>query len=154
MYNLETKNQEEERKKKSLANPVESRTWGRKDMEKKSKEQKNKVAENNLNIAVFMIISISALNALVLNHVVLWDSKRSHMLCEFPWWLGGKVSVCWQETQVPSLIWEDSVCWGATKPLCPNHWADALEPSCNSGGWCALELMLHKKRSNGKAAGE
>ena len=40
-------------------------------MEKKSKEQKNNVAENNLNIAVFMIISISALNALVLNRVVL-----------------------------------------------------------------------------------
>ena len=52
MYNLETKNQEEEgKKKKSPANPIESRKWGRKDMEKKSKEPKNKVAENNLNIA-------------------------------------------------------------------------------------------------------
>ena len=40
-------------------------------MEKKSKEQKNKVVENNLDIAVFMIISIRALNALVLNHILL-----------------------------------------------------------------------------------
>ena len=51
MYNLETKNQEEEGKKKAQPIPIESRKWGRKDMEKKSKEPKNKVAENNLNIA-------------------------------------------------------------------------------------------------------
>ena len=37
-----------------------------------------------------------------------------------------------QETWVQSLIWEDPICWGATKPVSHNYWTCALEPgSCN-----------------------
>ena len=32
-----------------------------------------------------------------------------------------------QETQVWSLVWGDSTCQGATKPVCHNCWACALE---------------------------
>ena len=46
------------------------------------------------------------------------------------WWLSGKESACqsMQETRVWSLIWEDPTCQGATKPMCHNYWACALEP--------------------------
>ena len=44
-------------------------------------------------------------------------------------WLGFCLRV--QEPWVRSLVWEDSVCHGATKPVCRNYWASALEPvSC------------------------
>ena len=33
-----------------------------------------------------------------------------------------------QETWIQSLIWEDPTCLGATKPMCHNYWACALEP--------------------------
>ena len=42
-----------------------------------------------------------------------------------------------QETRVPSLVWEDSTCRGATKPLCHNYWSP----------W-GLEPMLHNRRSH------
>ena len=39
-----------------------------------------------------------------------------------PWWLsGGKSAYQMQETQVSSLIWEDSICHGATKPVSYNY---------------------------------
>ena len=33
-----------------------------------------------------------------------------------------------QGTWVQALVWEDPTCCGATKPMCHNHWACALEP--------------------------
>ena len=40
----------------------------------------------------------------------------------FLWWLSGKESTCtMQETQVRSLIWEDLICCGATKPRNCNY---------------------------------
>ena len=39
-----------------------------------------------------------------------------------------------QETRVQSLMWGDSTCQGATKPVCRNYWACALEPR-NHGAW-------------------
>ena len=33
-----------------------------------------------------------------------------------------------QETQVWALVWEDPIYCGATKPVCHNDWASALEP--------------------------
>ena len=33
-----------------------------------------------------------------------------------------------QGAWVRSLVQEDPTCWGATKPLCHNYWARALEP--------------------------
>jgi len=41
-----------------------------------------------------------------------------------------------QGTQVWSLVWKDSRCCRARKPMCLNYWA------------CALEPVLHKKRSH------
>ena len=34
-----------------------------------------------------------------------------------------------QGTQVQSLVQEDPTCHGATKPVCHNYWAWALEPT-------------------------
>ena len=54
-----------------------------------------------------------------------------------------------QETQVGSLIREDPTCHGATKPVCHNSWACALEPrSCNSWSPSTLEPVLSNKRSH------
>ena len=41
-----------------------------------------------------------------------------------------------QAALVWSLVWEDSMCWGATKPICHDYW-----------GLTALEPMLFNKRS-------
>ena len=53
-----------------------------------------------------------------------------------------------QETRVPSLVWEDPTCRGATKPMCHRlslH-SRAQEPKCYS--LHTLELKLHSKRSH------
>ena len=39
-----------------------------------------------------------------------------------------KIHLPLQKTWVQSLVWEDPTCLGATKPMCPNYWACALEP--------------------------
>ena len=50
---------------------------------------------------------------------------------------------------VQSLIWEDPICRGATKPMSPNYWACAQEPRSHSD-WslCTLEPALHNKRNH------
>ena len=46
------------------------------------------------------------------------------------------------------LILEDPTCCGATKPMCHNYWAQALEPrSRNFWRPCTLEPVLLNKRS-------
>ena len=53
-----------------------------------------------------------------------------------------------QEMWAWSLVWEDLTCCRATKPVCYNYWACALEPGgCNSWSLWALEPVLHNKRS-------
>ena len=53
-----------------------------------------------------------------------------------------------QEAQVPSLVWEDPTCQGATKPVLHNDSACALKPrSCNYS--CALGPVLHNRRLPG-----
>ena len=47
-------------------------------------------------------------------------------------WL--RICLPMQETQVQSLVWEDSTCHRATKPIHLNYWT------------CALESVLHSKR--------
>ena len=44
-----------------------------------------------------------------------------------------------QETQVWSLVWEESICCGATKPMSQNYWAQALDP------WAATAEPTHRK---------
>ena len=52
-------------------------------------------------------------------------------------------------TWIPSLIWEDPPCRGATKPVCRNYQACALERGSRSHGYCtpSLEPVLCSKRS-------
>ena len=61
-----------------------------------------------------------------------------------------------QGTWVRSLVWEDPTCCGATKPMCHNYWAWALEPASHNYWACMpqllkptrLEPVLRKKRSH------
>ena len=46
-----------------------------------------------------------------------------------------------QETQVRSLVWEDSTCHHAAKPACHNYWACALEPE-NCNYWIIVPQLL------------
>ena len=57
--------------------------------------------------------------------------KRTSLVVQ---WLG--ICLTLQRTLVQSLVREDSTCREATKPMCQDYWA------------CALELMLHNKRSH------
>ena len=52
-------------------------------------------------------------------------------------------------TWIPSLIWEDPPCRGATKPVCHNYQACALERGSRSHDSCtpSLEPVLCSKRS-------
>ena len=59
--------------------------------------------------------------------------KRTSLVVQ---WLG--ICLPLQRTLVQSLVQEDSTCREATKPMCQDYWA------------CALELMLHNKRSHCK----
>ena len=61
-----------------------------------------------------------------------------------------------QETQVWALVREDPTRRGATKPVCHNYWACALEPASHNY-WAhvpqplkpaRLEPMLRNKRSH------
>ena len=59
-----------------------------------------------------------------------------------------------QRTRVQSLVQEDPTCCGATKPMCHNYWAWALEPASHNY-WAhvpqllkptCLELVLHNEK--------
>ena len=45
-------------------------------------------------------------------------------------WL--RIRLPMQGTQVRSLVWEDPICRGATKPVHHYYWACALEPMCHN----------------------
>ena len=44
-------------------------------------------------------------------------------------------------TQVWSLVQEDPTCCGATKPVCRNYWACALEPASHNCWACMPQLL-------------
>ena len=46
-----------------------------------------------------------------------------------------------QGTWVRSLVWEDPTCHGATKPVCHNYWACALEPASHNYWAHAPQLL-------------
>ena len=50
------------------------------------------------------------------------------------WWSSGTESTCqcMQGTQARSLVWEDSTCRGATKPMYYNYWTCTLEPASSN----------------------
>ena len=55
-------------------------------------------------------------------------------------WL--RIRLPMQETWVRALVQEDPTCRGATKPMCHNYWACALEPTCLN--YWAHEPQLEK----------
>ena len=55
-----------------------------------------------------------------------------------------------KETRVQSLVQEDPTCCKATKPMCHNHWACALEPGCHSD-WAPRRQLL--KSAHSRACG-
>ena len=76
----------------------------------------------------------------------LYDSELSqepfrNWMKGLPWWSSGRVHLSMQGTQVPSLVWEDSICLGAPRPLhdnCQAHVLQQLKPT-------RLELALFKR---------
>ena len=46
-----------------------------------------------------------------------------------------------QGTRVRSLVQEDPTCHGATKPMCHNYWACALEPTSHNYWACEPQLL-------------
>ena len=54
-----------------------------------------------------------------------------------------------QETQTPSLVWEDPTCHMAAKPVGHNYWACALgSPQAATAEALTLEPVLHNKRNH------
>ena len=69
-------------------------------------------------------------------------------------WL--RICLPMQGTRVRALVWEEPTCRGATKPVCHNYWACALEPASHNS-WAhvpqllkpaRLEPVLRNKRSH------
>ena len=56
----------------------------------------------------------------------VYNSKRGHWGSLVTQWL--RIHLPAQETQVPSLIWDDPTCRRATESVHHNYWACALEP--------------------------
>ena len=54
-------------------------------------------------------------------------------------WL--RICLPMQGTRVEPWSWEDPTCRGATKPMCHNYWACALEHMCHSY-WAHLPQLL------------
>ena len=54
-------------------------------------------------------------------------------------WL--RICLPMQETRVRSLVWEDPACHRATKPVCHNYWACALEPASHNYWACVPQLL-------------
>ena len=50
-----------------------------------------------------------------------------------------------QGTPVAAVVREDPTCRGATKPMCHNYWACALEPSSHNY-WAHVQQLLKPTR--------
>ena len=57
-------------------------------------------------------------------------------------WL--RICLPMQGTRVWALVREDPTCRGATKPVCHNYWACALEPKCHNYWEKPLQWEAHK----------
>ena len=57
------------------------------------------------------------------------------------WWLSGKESLANAGDMDSTPIWKDPTCWGATKPMCHNYWACALEPGSSNNRTFVLPLL-------------
>ena len=63
-------------------------------------------------------------------------------------WSGASLVVQWLRTHLPmhgtwvrALVQEDPTCRGATKPVCHNYWACALEPASHNY-WAHMPQLL------------
>ena len=74
---------------------------------------------------------------------VVWETVfKTIPFGGLPWWLHSKGSgLPMQETQVQSLVWEDSTCCRATNTMHHNYWACVLEPR-NLSYWAHLPQLL------------
>ena len=89
-----------------------------------------------------------------LRNVLKSNSKLFSWASLVAQWL--RICLPMQGTPVWSLAWEDPTCRGATKPVCYNYWACALEPASHNCWTCmpqllkpaCLEPMLRNKRSH------
>ena len=54
-------------------------------------------------------------------------------------WL--RIHLPMQGTRIRSLVWEDPTCRRATKPMCHNYWACALEPASRKHWAHVLQLL-------------
>ena len=54
-----------------------------------------------------------------------YDNSNLKSICGLPWWVVQWLRICllMQRTQIQSLIREDCICWGATKPVRHSYWA-------------------------------
>ena len=78
-----------------------------------------------------------------------WLNQEGNMTQEIPsqtslvaQWI--RILLPTQGTQVQSLVWEDSTCQGATKPLHHKYWAHVQQPLKPA----RLEPVLCRKRSH------
>ena len=71
---------------------------------------------------------------------ILWNSYRASPVVQ---WLGVRLPV--QGTRVRSLVQEDPTCHGATKFVCHNCWACALEPVSHNY-WARMPQLLRPAR--------
>ena len=78
------------------------------------------------------------------NYITL--KKKKGMFGTYPvaQWL--RIRLPMQETQVRSLVQEDPTCRGATKPVCHNYWACALELA-SQNYWARTPQLLKPERS-------
>ena len=107
----------------------------------------------------FAVVTIS-----ILNENILWPNN--FMFRDLLWrntGAGTSLVAQWLRICLPmrgpwvrALVWEDPTCRGATKPVCHNYWACALEPASHND-WArepqllkpaCLEPMLLNKRSH------
>ena len=100
----------------------------------------NEVSQNKTNIMWYGLYAESKKKMIGASLVVQWLRIRLPM----------------QGTRVPALVREDPTCCRATKPVCHNYWACALEPESHSYWACVpqllksvcLEPVLRNKRSH------
>ena len=76
--------------------------------------------------------------SLVIREMQIKTTRRTSLVVQ---WIG--IHLPMQGTQVQSLIWEDSTCWGTAEPMHHNYWACALEPArCNCWYWAHVFHLL------------
>ena len=94
------------------------------------------------------VTSMSVVNLYYLPHRVVQTVNefiKVKLLGDFP---GGAVVQnlpANARTWVPSLVWEDPTCRRATKPMCHNYWACALEPVSHNYWACEPRIHCNEK---------